>query len=83
MATLSADLVICAAISRARVTLRGEDGAEVRHQRFSGGGRKPACRTDFEPFHLSCPDRLFDPDPGWVKEFGRPLAPMASTGAPA
>jgi hypothetical protein len=81
--TLSAGLLIGVAISRARVTLRGEDGAEVRHQRFSGGGRKPACRTDFEPFHLSCPDRLFDPDPGWVEGFGRPLAPMTSTGTPA
>ena len=43
--------------------LRGEDGAEVRNQRFLVCGRKAPSRTNFEPFNLSCPDRLFDPDP--------------------
>jgi hypothetical protein len=38
--------------------VRGEHAVEVRDQRFPGGGRKVLGGADFEPFGLSCPDRL-------------------------
>ena len=64
MVTLSAGLVIRVAISRARVTYCGARmRAEVGDQRFLGGGRKAPGGADFEPFDLSCPDRLVGPDP--------------------
>ena len=38
--------------------LRGEDPAQVRDQRFLGGGRKAPGGADLQPFDRSCPERL-------------------------
>ena len=36
--------------------LRGEDGAQVRDQRFLGSGRKAPGGAHLQPFDPSCPD---------------------------
>ena len=63
-ATLSAGLVIRVASSRARVRHCGARiGAQVRDQRFLGGGRKAPAGTHFQSFDPSSPEPLIGQRP--------------------